>query len=204
MQNSKLGGWGTKSPSDLKSPRKTTELSSIKLKTGNSITHPHGEWAFSPLDFRASCLSHLALVIYMFVVNFMVWQREAVFGLKEDKLSSDEYRIRSWEICDTNSPLNWRSTHKPTDLSRIKLKSLKSRACSHDDWAFSPLDYTVGWLSTLVMYMFVSVNVYCLAQESDFRIEMRQVVFLCWMQDSKLGSLRHQIACRLKVNSQTD
>ena len=166
MQNSKLGGWGTKSPSDLKPPHKPTELSSIKLKTGNPITHPHGEWAFSPIDFRASWLSHLGLVIYMFVVNFMVWQRQAVFGLKENKLfSPDEYRIRSWEIFDTKSLSDWRSTHKPTDLSRIKLGSLNLIACPHDDWAFSPLDYTAGWLYTLVMYMLVSVNVYCLAHE---------------------------------------
>ena len=34
--------------------------------------------------------------------------------------------------------------------------------------------------------------------------ERRQVVFLCWMQDSKLGNLRHQIASRLNVHSQID
>ena len=38
-------------------------------------------------------------------------------------------------------------------------------------------------------YMFVVVNFDALAQASDFRIERRQVVFLCWMQDSKLRSL---------------
>ena len=43
-----------------------------------------------------------------------------------------------------------------------------------------------------------------LSQASDFRIERRQVVFLCWMQDSKLGSPRHQIVSRLKAHSQTD
>ena len=35
-------------------------------------------------------------------------------------------------------------------------------------------------------------------------IERRQVVFLCWMQDSKLGSLRHQFASRPNAHSQTD
>ena len=43
-----------------------------------------------------------------------------------------------------------------------------------------------------------------LAQANDFRIERRQVVFLRWMQDSKLGSLRHQFASRLNAHSQTD
>ena len=44
--------------------------------------------------------------------------------------------------------------------------------------------YTYTYTHT---YMFV-VNFDVLAQASDFRIENRQVVFLCWMQDSKLGS----------------
>ena len=52
--------------------------------------------------------------------------------------------------------------------------------------------------------MFVVVNFEALAQASDFRIERRQVVFLCWMQDSKLGSLRHKFASRLNAHSQTD
>ena len=34
--------------------------------------------------------------------------------------------------------------------------------------------------------------------------ESRYVVFLYWMQDSKLGCLRHQIAGRLNAHSQTD
>ena len=52
-------------------------------------------------------------------------------------------------------------------------------------------------------YMSV-VNFDGLAQASNFRIERRQVVFLCWMQDSKLGSLGHQFARRLNAHSQND
>ena len=56
--------------------------------------------------------------------------------------------------------------------------------------------------------MFVVVNFDALAQASDFRIERRQVVFLCWMQDSKLESLettnRQQTECQQNSNSQTD
>ena len=48
------------------------------------------------------------------------------------------------------------------------------------------------------------VNFDALAQASDIRIERRQVVYLCWEQDSNLGSLRHQIASRLNARSQTD
>ena len=36
-------------------------------------------------------------------------------------------------------------------------------------------------------YIFVVVNFDALAQASDFRIERRQVVFLCWEQDSNPG-----------------
>ena len=50
----------------------------------------------------------------------------------------------------------------------------------------------------------VVTNFDALAQASGFRIKRRQVVFLCWMQDSKLGNLRHQIARRLNAHSQTD
>ena len=53
------------------------------------------------------------------------------------------------------------------------------------------------------MIMFVVVNFDALAQASDFLIQRRQVVFLSWMQDSKLGSLRHQFTNRLNAHSQT-
>ena len=42
-----------------------------QAKNLNSTARPYGEWAFSPLDFTAVWLSHLALAIYMFIVaNF--------------------------------------------------------------------------------------------------------------------------------------
>ena len=89
-----------------------------------------------------------------------------------------------------------------TELSRIKLKNLNSTVRPYDEWAFSRLNFTADWLShlALVIYMFV-VNFDALTQASNFRIERRQVVFLCWMQDSKLGSLRHQFASRLNAHS---
>ena len=51
------------------------------------------------------------------------------------------------------------------------------------------------------MYIFVVVKFDALAEASDFRIERRQVVFLRWMQDSKLESLRHQFASRLNAHT---
>ena len=41
-----------------------------EVKIFNSTARAYGEWAFRPLDFTAVWLSHLAMAIYMFVVNF--------------------------------------------------------------------------------------------------------------------------------------
>ena len=77
-------------------------------------------------------------------------------------------------------------TDKPTELLRTKLLNLNSTARPYDQRAFSPLDPTAVWHShlALAIYMFVVVNFDALAQASDIRIERRQVVFLCWEQDS--------------------
>ena len=73
------------------------ELSRIKLKNLNSTARPYDQQAFSPLNFTASWISHLALVIYMFVVFiYVLWYRQAILESKGDKLSSSpECRIRT-------------------------------------------------------------------------------------------------------------
>ena len=53
-------------------------------------------------------------------------------------------------------------------------------------------------------FLFVVFNFDALAQASDTRIEMRQVVFLCWMQDSNPESLWNRISSRLNARWQTD
>ena len=54
----------------------------------------------------------------------MLWYRQAILESKGDKLSSSaECKIQSWEVSDTNSPADWMPTHKPTELSRIELKT---------------------------------------------------------------------------------
>ena len=81
-------------------------------------------------------------------------------------------------------------------------KNLNSTARPYDQQAFSPLDLTASCPSRLALaiYMFVVVNFDALAQASDIRIERRQVVFLCWMQDLNPGSQtpnRQQTECSL-------
>ena len=68
----------------------------------------------------------------------------------------------------------------------IKLYNLNSTARPYDQPAFSPLDPTAVWHShlALAIYMFVVVNFDALTQASDIQIKRRQVVFLCWEQDS--------------------
>ena len=81
-------------------------------------------------------------------------------------------------------------------------KNLNSIARPYDQRAFSPLNPTAVWLShlALAIYMFVVVNFVALAQTSGFRIGRKQIVFLCWMQDSNPGSLEpylQQTECHL-------
>ena len=61
--------------------------------------------------------------------------------------------------------------------------------------------------STYCLYLSLCVfvvNFDALAQASDFRIERRQVVFLCWMQDLNPESLWNRISSRLNARWQTD
>ena len=136
----------------------------------------------------------------------MLWHRQAIFESKGDKLSSSaECRIRTQGLRHLfASRLNacWQTDWAIEDQA----KNLNSTARPYDQQAFSPLDLTASWLShlALAVYMFVVANFDALAQASDIRIERRQVVFLCWKQDSNLEVSRHLIASRLNAHSQTD
>ena len=120
----------------------------------------------------------------------MLWHRQVIFESKGDELSSSaECRIRSREVSDTNSPADWMPTHKPTELSRIKLKTWTQQAVpmmsEHSaHLTLLPIGFRT-WLWWYTCLMFVVVNFDALAQASDFRIEMGRVVFLCWIQHSK-------------------
>ena len=157
----------------------------------NSKTCPR-QWAFSPFDPTTGWLSHWALPIYMLaVVNFDALAQARYFRIAWRKLSScAEYSIWTQGLLNRiSSRLN---VHWQTDWAiKDHAKSLNSITCPYDQRAFSPLDPTTGWLShlPLAIYILVVVNFEALAQASDFRIERRQVVFLCWMQGSKAGSL---------------
>ena len=90
-------------------------------------------------------------------------------------------------------------THIHTDTHTYKQTSI--HACMHI--------YMHAYIHTYILacmhaYIFVVVNFDALAQASDIRIEGRQVVFLCWRQDSNPEGLRHLFASRLNACWQTD
>ena len=132
----------------------------------------------------------------------MLWHRQAIFKSKGDKLSSSaEGRIRTQGLRYLFiSRLNacWQTHWAIEDQA----KNLNSKARPYHQQAFSPLDLTANWLShlALAICMFVVVNFDALAQANDIRIERRQVVFLCWRQDSNPRSqipIHQQTECLL-------
>ena len=95
---------------------------------------------------------------------------------------------------------------KPTELSRIKLKTLTRQPVpmtSNHSAHLTPLPFWHLHLA-LAIYIFVVVNFDALAQASNCRIERRQAVFLCWMQDSNPEGLWNPISSRLSACWQTD
>ena len=199
----------TQSSADYMPADKPTELSRIKLKNLNSTARPYDQQAFSPPDSTGIWHSHLALAIYIFVVvNFdflaqasdLRIERRQIFFLSWIKDS------RTQRVSETQSSADWMPADKPTELLRIKLKNLNSTARPFDQQAFSPPDPTAIWHShlALAIYIFVFVHFDALAQASDFRIKRRQVVFICWMQDSNPEGLWNPIFSRLNACWQTD
>ena len=137
----------------------------------------------------------------------MLWHKQAIFESKGDKLSSSaEGRIRTHQGLRHQIASRLNARWQTDWAIKDQAENLNSTARSYDQRAFSPLDLTAVWHShlALAIYMFVVTNFDALAQASDIRIERRQVVFLCWRQDSNPSGLRHQIASRLNARWQTD
>ena len=193
----------TYSPADWMPADKLTELSRIKLKTWTRQPVPmiskHSAH-LTPLPFGTYIHTYIHTCLLLLIS--MLWHRQAIFESKGDKLSSSaEGRIRTQGLRYLfTSRLNacWQTDWAIEDQA----KNLNSTARPYDQQAFSPLDLTANWLShlALAIYMFVVVNFDALAQPSDIRIERRQVVFLCWRQDSNPRSqipIHQQTECLL-------
>ena len=149
------------------------------------------DWAIedqAKLELDSPSLWHTYIHTYMFVVvNFdalaqasdiRIERRQVVFlcWRQDSNPSGSQTPNRQQTEC----PLTNRLSYRGSSIN------LNSTARPYDQRAFSPLDPTAVWHShlALAIYMFVVVNFDALAQASDIRIERRQVVFLCWRQDS--------------------
>ena len=136
-----------------------------------------------PVGFR----TWLWRYTYLLLLISMLWHRQAIFESEGDKLSSSaEGRIRTHQGLrhQIASRLNahWQTDWAIEDQAKnfeLDSPSLWSASIQptrpHCQLAFAP---------ALAIYIFVVVNFDALAQASDIRIERRQVVFLCWRQDS--------------------
>ena len=115
----------------------------------HSIARPYDQRAFNPFDPTGGWLSHLALVICILMLISMLWHRQTISNLKETECPVTN-RLRYW----------WSSWKLEHDSPFV--------------WAFSPLYFTVNWLShmALAIYMSVVVSFHAHAQASD-----RQPIF---------------------------
>ena len=197
----------TYSPADWMPADKPTELSRIKLKT----------WTRQPVPMISKHSAHLTplpfgirtwLWRYTYLLLFisMLWHRQAIFESKGDKLSSSaEGRIRTQRVSDTYSPADWMPADKPTELSRIKLKTwtrqpvpMISKRTAH----LTPLPFGIRTWLWRYTYLLLLISMLCI----------RQAIFkskgdkLCSFAESRIWTRgpRHQFASRLNARWQTD
>ena len=162
----------------------------IKDQASNltSTARPYDQQAFSPPDPTAIWHSHVALVIYIFVVfnfdtlaqasDFRIERRQVVFPCwMQNSNPEGLWNPISSRLYDCRQP-DW--------AIEDEAKNLNSTAHPYDQQAFSPPDPTAIWhlQLALAINIFVVFNFDALAQACDFQIERRQAVFLCWRQDS--------------------
>ena len=111
--------FGTECPADWMPTDKPTELSRIKLKTWTQQPVPMIHSTPLPSRFRTWLWRYTCLLL----LNLMLLHRQAIFKSIGDKLfSSAECRIWT-RVFGTECPADWMPTDKPTELSRIKLKT---------------------------------------------------------------------------------
>ena len=148
---------------------------------------------------------HTYIHTYLLLLISMLWHRHAIFKSKGDKLcSSAESRFEPG-IPDTKSPADWMLADKPTELSRIKLKTWTPQPVpmiSEHSAHLTPL--SVDFRTWLWRYIYLLLLISMLWH--------RQALFkskgdkLCSSAESRIWTLdpRHQIASRLNARWKTD
>ena len=152
--------------------------------------------------------TYIHIHIYIFVVNFDALAQASDFRIERRQVvfpcwMQDSNPEGFWKPIFSRLNTWWQTDCAIEDQAK---KNLNSIARPKDQQAFSPPDPTAIWHShlALAIYIFVVVHFDALAQASDFRMERRQVVFLCWMQDSNPEGLWSPIFSRLNACWQTD
>ena len=148
-------------------------------------------WSSERFDYYPIMITKLIsfqtiyIYIYMLLIS-MFWHRQAIFRIERRQVAylcwmQDSNPEGLWNPIFSRLNACWQTDWAIED----EAKNLHSTARPYDQQAFSPPDSTAIWHShlALAVYIFVVVNFDALAQASDFRIDRRQVVFLCWMQD---------------------
>ena len=226
---------GSQTPitSRLNAPWQTDWAIEDQAKNLNSTARPYDQRAFSPLDHTICWLSHLGLAIYIFVVvNFdalaqasdiQIERRQVVFlcrmqDLNPGSQTPNRQQNRKETSCvplqnagfeprvpDTKSPADWMLADKPTELSRIKLKTwtrqpvpMISEYSAHKN----PLSVDFRTWLWRYTYLFLLISM----------LWHRQAIFkskgdkLCSSAECRLWTRcpRHQIASRLNARWQTD
>ena len=135
----------------------------------------------------------------------MLWHGQAIFESKGDKLSSSaECRIRSQGL-DIKSPANWMLADKPTELSRIKLKTWTRQPIpmiSEHSAHSTPLP--VGFRTWLWRYTCLLLLISMLWHgQGIFESKGDKLSSSAECRIRSQG-LRHQIASKLNARWQTD
>ena len=204
-----------------------------QAKNLNSTARPYDQRAFSPLDPTVIWFSHLAQVIYIFVVvNFdalaqtgdiQIETRQVVFLCRMQDLNPgshtpNRHQNRKETSCvplqnagfeprvpDTKSPADWMLADKPTELSRIKLKTWTRQPVpmiSEHSAHLTPL--SVDFRTWLWRYTYLLLLISMLwHRQAKFKSKGDK---LCSSAECRLWTRcpRHQIASRLNGRWQTD
>ena len=177
-----------------------------QAKNLNSTARPYDQRAFSPIGPTVSWLSHLALAIYIFVVvnsdalarasDIQIERRQVVFLCWMQDLNPGP---------DTKSPSDWMLADKPTELSRIKLKTWTRQLVpmiSEHSAHLAPL--SVDFRTWLWRYTYLLLLISMLwHRQAIFKSKVDK---LCSSAECRIwtGGPRHQIASWLNARWQTD
>ena len=116
----------TKSPADWMPADKPTELSRIKLKTLTRqpvpmISEHSAHSTPQPFGIRTWLWRYTCLLLLI----SMLWHRQAIYSKRKETscLPLLNAGFKPIRVSDIKSPVDWMPADKPTELSRIELKT---------------------------------------------------------------------------------